>query len=307
MIYRDFGEMKWNVSAIGMGTWNIGNQWGEMDDAASFATIRAAYENGTNLFDAAESYGNPNGMSEMRLGTALAGIRHKAFVVSKIGNWGKRTGQGVPMTTVDMVRLCAHASLYRLKTDWLDAMLCHEGDIKDPDVYLEGFESLKKSGEIREYGISTDSLDSLKAFNKNGTCRIVQADYSLLNRKAEDGILPYCMEHGIAVMVRGPLAKGALSGKYDENTVFTDSVRAIWNAGGAQRSVYERNIAEVKRIQNALQAGEDLVETAIRFAISHPSAPVAIPGATSPRQAASNAMAGSKVLSAEEIAALLRN
>ena len=71
MLYREFGKLGWNVSAIGMGTWNIGNQWGDIDDATAWATVRSAYERGMNLFDTAESYGIPNGLSEERLGAAL--------------------------------------------------------------------------------------------------------------------------------------------------------------------------------------------------------------------------------------------
>ena len=75
MIYRDFGRTGWRVSAIGLGTWNIGTQWGDVDDATAWATVRAAYDNGVNIFDAAESYGIPNGLSEERLGVALAESR----------------------------------------------------------------------------------------------------------------------------------------------------------------------------------------------------------------------------------------
>ena len=64
MLYRQFGKTGWSVSAIGMGTWNIGNQWGELDDVTVWATIRSAFENGINLLDTAESYGIPNGLSE---------------------------------------------------------------------------------------------------------------------------------------------------------------------------------------------------------------------------------------------------
>jgi len=169
MLYRPFGKTGWNVSAIGMGTWNIGNQWGELDDATSWATVRAAFDAGMNLFDTAESYGIPNGLSEERLGAGLAGIRHQVYVVSKIGNWGKRTGQGVPKTTVDMIRLCCHASLGRLHTDWLDVLLCHEGDIQDPSVYLEAFQVLKQRGRIRAYGISTNNLTARAAWSRSIT------------------------------------------------------------------------------------------------------------------------------------------
>ena len=98
MLKRRFGKTGWDVSAVGLGTWNIGNQWGEMDDKTAEEIIVTAVEKGMNLIDVAESYGIPNGLSEMRLGKALKdnALRDKVHLVSKIGHWGKRTGQGVP-------------------------------------------------------------------------------------------------------------------------------------------------------------------------------------------------------------------
>jgi aryl-alcohol dehydrogenase-like predicted oxidoreductase len=301
MLYRDFGNTGWQVSVIGMGTWNIGNQWGELDDATAWATVRSAFEHGVTLFDTAESYGIPGGLSEERLGIGLAGIRHRVCLVSKIGNWGKRTGQGVPKTTVDMIRLCAHASLHRLRTDWLDVVLCHEGNIEDPSVYLEAFEVLKQRGRIRAFGISTDSLNALQRFNVDGTCSVVQLNYSLLNRKPEGEILPYCQEHGIAVMVRGPLHRGLLSGKYSTDTIFTDSVRARWHQDEEAQAAFERKIAQVEKLKRVANPGLEMVATALRYVISHPAVSTAIPGAKSPAQAASNAQAGTATLSATEI------
>ncbi len=301
MEYREFGKTGWPVSAIGLGTWNLGNQWGEIDDVTAWATIRKAFDCGVNLFDVAESYGVPNGLSEERLGEALAGIRHQVYVVSKIGHWGKRTGQGVPKTSVDMIRLCAHASLHRLQTDWLDVELCHEGNIEDPSVYLEAFEMLKQRGRIRAYGISTNSLEVLKRFNVNGTCDVVQVNYSLLNRAPEGDFLDYCQEHGIAVMVRGPLARGLLAGKYTRESVFTDSVRDSWNKGGARRAEFETKIAKVETLKTRVEPGEEMVTTALRYVISHPAKPVAIPGAKSPKQAAMNASVGKTFFSSQEL------
>ena len=208
MLYRAFGRTGWQVSAIGLGTWNIGNQWGPIDEATAWDTVRTAFDCGVNLFDAAESYGTPNGLSEERLGRALAGIRHQVFVVSKIGNWGARTGQGVPKTTVDMIRLCAHASLHRLRTDWHDVLLCHDGNIADPSIYLDAFAALVEEGRLRAFGISTDSLEVLQRFNARGDCSVVEIDYSLVNLQAEAELLPYCQEHGIAVLVRGRWPRG---------------------------------------------------------------------------------------------------
>jgi myo-inositol catabolism protein IolS len=305
MLYREFGKTGITVSTVGMGTWNIGNQWGEIDEATALATIQSAFDHGITLFDTAEAYGVPAGLSEERLGKALTGIRDRVQIVTKIGRWGRRSGQTVPMTTVDMVRLCLHACLYRLRTDWIDIMLCHDGKIEDPSVYLEAFDQMQAQGYIRAYGISTDKLKVLKRFNVNNTCRVVEVDYSLLNRKAEAEFLPYCQEHGIAVLVRGPLNKGLLSGKYTPDTVFTDSVRSEWYIDETRQSKLAADLAKVERLKTVLQPGEEMITAALRFVTSHPVRPVVIPGAKSPEQAAMNAQAGIQLLSEQERALLI--
>lgn len=306
MLYRPFGGTGWQVSAIGQGTWNISNQWGPMDDAVAQAIVRTAFDNGINLFDAAESYGIPNGLSEIRLGKALKGVRDKVYIVTKIGYWGSRTGQSVPKTTVDMIRLCGHACLGRLRTEWIDVLLCHEANITDPSLYIQGFEALREEGCIREYGISTDTLAVLKNFQdkSGGRCRVAEVAYSLLNRAAEAEFLPYCREQGIAVLVRGPLAMGLLAGKYDAQSVFTDSVRQGWNTGQPGRAAFEENIRKLDGIRAAVGSGRNLATTALRFVISHPCQPVAIPGATSVTQALQNATAGQSLLPADEYESL---
>jgi len=300
MIYRDFGRTGWKVSTIGLGTWNIGNQWGDIDDTTAWSTVRAAYDAGMNLFDAAESYGVPNGLSEERLGVALAGIRHNVYVVSKIGNWGKRTGGGIPKDSVDQIRVCAHASLHRLRTDYHDVLLCHEGDIEDPSVYLEAFKVLQEEGRVRVHGISTNSLDVLKRYNADGSCKVVEVDYSLVNRAPEEGLLEYCEKQHIGVLVRGPLARGLLSGRYTKASTFDDEVRSTYNEGGSAREEFESRMAQVEKIQALLQPDE-MVERSLQYVISHSSEPVAIPGAKSPEQARANAAAGGVVLSEDEL------
>lgn len=306
MLYRDFGKTGLKVSSIGLGTWNIGNQWGEIDEATAIATVRAAFDEGINLFDTAESYGIPCGLSEERLGRALRGIRDRAHIITKVGRWGRRSGQTVPITTVDMVRLCVHASLYRLRTDYIDVLLCHEGKIENPDIYLEAFELLKQQGYIGAYGISTDKPEVLERFNVHNTCGVVELDYSLLNRKPEKKMLPYCQAHGIAVVARGPLGKGLLTGKYAANTVFTDTVRAEWYDNELARAKLARNFAKVERLRSVLAPGAEMVNTAIQFVTSHGTQPVAIPGAKSPAQARMNAQAGNTTLTPDVRQALMQ-
>ncbi|MEO1792002.1 MAG: aldo/keto reductase [Cyanobacteria bacterium J06629_19] len=313
MLYRDFGKTGFQVSAIGLGTWNIGNQWGSISEPRAIATIRSAIDHGINLIDTAESYGIPAGLSEERLGKALVGVRNQVHIVSKIGRWGRRTGQMVPMTTPDMVRLCTHASLYRLKTDYIDVMLCHEGKLSDPhmaDAYLDGFEQLQQQGLIRTFGISTDRLEVLELFNARDTCRVVEVDYSLLSRNPEKAFFPYCQKHNIAVLARGPLHKGLLSGKYTSASVFTDTVRAEWYKSEQSKAKLARKLMKVENLRVALAANEEtteaMVNAALRFVTSHEIAPVAIAGAKSPSQATTNARAGQSQLSPEERAQLIQ-
>ena len=301
MQYRTFGKTGWGASAVGLGTWNLGNQWGELDDETAHRIVRSAFDAGVNVFDVAESYGIPNGLSEQRLGRALEGIRDQTYVVSKIGHWGKRTGQAVPKETADMIRLCGHASVGRLGTDHVDLLLCHEGGIEDPSVYVEGFERLREEGYVREYGISTDDVDVLERFyeESGGACAAVEVNYSLVNRSPEEDLLPFCEEHDLAVLVRGPLSRGLLAGKYDRNTTFTDPVRESWNEGGSDRDEFERKLSKVERVRDALGPDEDLVSTALQYVTSHPVDPVVIPGATSPAQAVENARVGGETLDEE--------
>ncbi len=305
MLYRPFGKTGWQVSAIGLGTWNLSNQWGEVSDSDAYATICAAIDAGMNLCDTADAYGIPFGLSEERLGRALAGRRNDVYIVGKAGNWARRTGHPLPMTSVDHVRLCAHASLYRLRTDWLDVLLCHQGNIEDPSIYLEGFETLKEDGKIRCYGISTNSLDVLKTFNAQGTCSVVEVDYSLLNLAPEADFLPYCEDQGIAVLIRGPLAQGLLSGNYSTDTVFDDPVRQKFNTGGAQRAQFEKQIAQVENLKQQVKPGADMIQASLRYVASHPVQPCVIPGAKSPQQAQANAQAGEVAMDYAERKALV--
>jgi myo-inositol catabolism protein IolS len=306
MLYRDFGRTGWKISAVGLGTWNLGGQWGQMDEETAQRIIHKSFETGMNLIDTAEAYGTQHGLSEIRIGKAIGGRRHLTYIVSKIGNYGARSGGKVPKNTPDMIRLCGHAILGRLHTDWVDVMLCHEGSITDPSIYIQGFDLLVQEGHIRSYGISTNSLEVVQKFNEvsGGKCAVVEVDYSLLNRAPEKELFPYCQQNGIAVLARGPLAMGLLSGKYDHTTKFTDEIRSAWHDGAGKQKKLDEQLSTVQKLRKVVQPGKDMVTSAIRFSFSHPVMPVSIPGATTPEQVVGNAAAGDRELSSSEHAQL---
>jgi aryl-alcohol dehydrogenase-like predicted oxidoreductase len=186
-------------------------------------------------------------------------------------------------------------------------MLCHEGNIQDPGVYIAGFEQLKGEGFIRAYGISTNSLEVLRRFvdASNGNCAAVELDYSLLNRAPEKELLPYCLEQKLGVIVRGPLAKGLLGGRFTADTVFADEVRQGWNRGGSNRAEFEHKLAQVETLKARLPDGMDLPTAALRFVLAHPAVTTVIPGATNLAQVRANAHAGIADMNQAERAALI--
>ena len=115
MKQRRLGKTGWDVSAVSMGCWAIGGQWGAVSEQQAVRTVHAALDAGVNLFDTADSYGR--GQSETLLGKALAGRRDEAYVATKVGNWGRRQGDPPGLKSIYSIIGCCHASLYRLGMD----------------------------------------------------------------------------------------------------------------------------------------------------------------------------------------------
>ncbi len=291
MQYRKLGKTGWDVSVVGFGAWGIGGQWGEVDQATAEATLRAAHEAGMNFFDTADAYGVPPGLSEEIMGQVLAPVRDQIIIASKVGNWARRAGHPLAYTSPLHVVLCCDASLHRLRTDRIDLYQCHIHDLQEPDVFLEAFETLRKAGKIRAYGISTNHLDVVQRFNRDGGCATVQLDYSLLNREPERELLPYCKQHNIGTIIRGPLARGVAADKFTAETRFTDTVRQGWNDGKA-RERFLGELATVGKLRFLKRDGRDMARAALQFVLSHEAVSTAIPGAKSPEQARANAAAG---------------
>lgn len=303
MEYRTLGRTGWPVSAVGMGCWGIGGQWGAVSDAEAIRTLHAALDAGVNLFDTADAYGIPLGRSEELTGRALRKVRSRVYIATKVGNWARRLGHPLDFTSPEHVILCCHASLFRLRTDYIDLYQCHIGHLEDPTVFLEGMERLREAGLIRAYGISTDSVEVLRMFNAEGKCAACQLNYSILSRSAEKELLPYCQENGIGTLIRGPLAQGILTGKFTAESRFEDSVRASWNE--ARREWFCSQVALVERLRFLERPDRNLTQVALAFVLGHPAVTCAIPGAKSPEQVRMNASAAETPLDEAERRALL--
>jgi myo-inositol catabolism protein IolS len=291
--YRELGRTGLKISAIGMGCWAIGGDaWGPVDDADSLAAIQRAIDVGVTFFDTADVYGR--GRSERLVGQALRGKRDQVVVATKVGLWESGGDHPNLYTDPKMILGQCDESLRRLSTDVIDVYQCHLWWDENTEVFLEAFEQLKEQGKIRAYGVSTNEIDHLRHFDQHGTCGVTQVDYSILNRSAEKEVLPYCGEHNIGVILKGPLKMGLLTGKFAAETTLPEGdVRKEW----PQEDWYREALDKVERLRPLANDGRTLGQVALAFAIHHPAVSVAIPGAKTPAQIEANARAADVPLS----------
>ena len=286
---RVLGKSGIAVTKIGIGLWAIGGDaWGPTDDRQSLNTIDAALDAGVTFFDTADVYGG--GHSEELLGQAMKGRRDRFVVATKIGwqDFDRERNQTV-YETVKTMTAGVESNLRRLQTDYVDVIQSHI-DFRDPtmEIFLEGFQRLQRDGKVRAYGVSTSDFEYLRAFNADGGCATLQTDYSILNRTPEAEIFPYCLENGIGVIVRGPLAMGILTGKFGPDTRFGETdFRHRWQEEPEEREIYLEDLAKVEKLR-PLAKDRTLAQLALQFVLAHPAVTAAIPGAKTVRQLQDN-------------------
>jgi len=290
---RVLGKSGIRVSEVGMGLWAAGgDSWGPTEDRQVLNAIDIALDAGVNLFDTSDVYGA--GHSEELLGCAMSRRRDQFVIATKIGwrNFDAERHQ-TQYTTVDKLIDGVESNLRRLNTDHIDLLQSHIS-YREPtmEIFLEGFQRLQDQGKIRAYGVSTSDFDYLQAFNKNDGCASLQIDYSLLNRTPEADIFPYCQEHNIGILVRGPLAMGILTGKFDRDTSFgPDDWRQRWIENEDEYAIFQDDLTKVERLE-PLAEGRTLAQLALQFALAHPAVTSIIPGAKNARQMTENIKAG---------------
>ncbi|MCA9961980.1 MAG: aldo/keto reductase [Anaerolineales bacterium] len=286
---RTLGKSGIDITEIGVGLWAAGgNEWGPTDDAEILNLIDAALDAGVNFYDTADVYGL--GHSEELLGQAMAGRRDQFIVATKIGwlNFDQTAGHSA-YTTVEKLIAGVERNLKRLKTEYVDVIQSHiDYHEATMEVFLEGFQKLQRDGKVRAYGLSTGDYDYLQAFNADGGCATLQIDYSILNRTPEADIFPYCQEHNIGVIIRGPLAMGILTGKFSATPTFAaDDWRNRWLNNPDEHAIFLNDLEKTERLKPLAQ-GRTLAQLALQFTLAHPAVTTVIPGAKTNRQLADN-------------------
>lgn len=287
---RTLGKSGIEITEIGLGLWAAGgSDWGPTDDREILNAIDTALDLGVTFFDTSDVYGN--GHSEELLGASMQGRRDRFVVATKIG-WRGFDGAArrTAYDSVDKLIAGVESNLQRLRTDYVDLIQSHIS-FRDPtmEIFLEGFQRLQRAGKVRAYGLSTSDFDYIRAFNHDGKCASLQIDYSILNRTPEAEIFGYAKQQGIGIIVRGALAMGLLTGKFDERTSFpAGDFRQKWLSDPAQNEVYRSDLAKVRELSGLAKDGRTLARAALQFTLEHDAVTSVIPGAKDSRQVRAN-------------------
>jgi aryl-alcohol dehydrogenase-like predicted oxidoreductase len=223
---RKLGNGNLEVSAIGLGCMGMSFNLGPaMDKKDGISLIRAAVERGVTFFDNAEVYGPFT--NEELVGEALAPFRGKVVIATKFG-WEANPADGGKWNSLNSrpehIKKVAEASLKRLKVDAIDLFYQHRVDLNVPIEEVAGaVKQLIQQGKVKHFGLSEAGAQTIRRAHAVQSVTALQSEYSLWWRQPEELVLPTLEELGIGFVPFGPLGKGFLTGKINEDTKFDNT------------------------------------------------------------------------------------
>lgn len=294
---RTFGKTGRTVGEIGLGTWQLGADWGEVSDAQALATLRAAVASGVNFLDTADVYGA--GRSETIIGTFLKETREPLFVATKLG---RSSTPGWPANfTRDAVRQHTEGSLRRLGVEALDLtqLHCVPHDVLKKGEIFGWLAELQREGKIKAYGASVESMDEANTCLAHEGCASLQIIFNIFRQKPISTIFAQAKAKNVAIIVRLPLASGLLSGKMTKARRFEANDHRNYNRDGGAFNVgetfaglpFEKGVELADAVKAFVPQNQTMAEFAIRWCLDYDAVSVIIPGARNPEQAQENARA----------------
>ncbi len=287
---RQLGNTDMQITPIGFGTWAIGGGgyqfgWGPQDDEQSIATINHALDLGINWIDTAAVYGL--GHSEEVVARALKGRSERPYIFTKCARVWDEHGNITGNLKAQSIRRECENSLRRLQTDVIDLYQMHWPD-PEPDIE-EGWSTmaeLKKEGKVRYIGVCNFNVSQMRRIMQIAPISSLQPPYSIIHPDVENGILPFCQEHNIGVIVYSPMVSGLLTGSMTRERI-ANLPEDDWRRRSPdfQEPRLSRNLALVERLTDIgfmhnLTPGV----VAIAWTLRNPAVTGAIVGGRHPEQ-----------------------
>ncbi|MQY10563.1 Aldo-keto reductase IolS [Streptomyces sp. RB5] len=290
-----FGRTGQRVSVCGVGTWQLGADWGDVPEAEAFAVLDASLESGVTFFDTADVYGD--GRSEQLIGRFLKERPDAGVLVAT--KMGRRVEQDPAHFTLDNFRAWTDRSRRNLGVDRLDLVQLHcpPTPVFSSDAVFDALDTLVEEERITAYGVSVETCaEALAAIARPGTAS-VQIIFNPFRLKPLDEVLPAAAEAGVGIIARVPLASGLLSGRYTKDTVFAENDHRTFNRHGEAFDQGETfsGVDFATGVEAAVEfaalapEGATPAQTALRWIMQQPGVSTVIPGARNAAQARANA------------------
>lgn len=294
---KRLGNTDLEISRIGFGAWAVGGGgyqfgWGSQEDRDSLGAIECALAEGVNWIDTAPVYGL--GHSEEVVGRALkqVGPARRPYVFTKCSLvWDEKTGEVSHSLEPASLRRELEESLRRLGVDAIDLYQIHwpgpwgqpPGNIEDAWQTLA---AMQREGKVRHLGVSNFGVEEMERIRPIAPIASLQPPYSLLRRKIEADVLPYCLSHNIGVIVYSPMQAGLLTGKMTR-----ERIRSLPEDDWRRDNPYfnEPRLTPALQFVETLRGiasrlGKTPGELAVAWTLRHPAVTGAIVGFRRPQQ-----------------------
>ncbi|MFD1148939.1 aldo/keto reductase [Saccharothrix hoggarensis] len=285
------------VGVVGLGCWQLGADWGQVEESDALAVLHAAADTGVTFFDTADVYGD--GRSEALVGKFLRERGDAGITVAT--KMGRRVEQTPENYNRDNFLAWNDRSRANLGVDTLDLVQLHcpPTPVYSTDEVFDVLDEMVEAKRIAAYGVSVETVDeALTAIARPGVAS-VQIILNALRHKPLERVLPAAAEAGVAIIARVPLASGLLSGKYTASTTFGADDHRNYNRSGDAFDVgetfsgvpFEVGLEAVERLRPLVPAGATMAQFALRWIVDQPGVTVVIPGARNAEQARANSAA----------------
>jgi len=293
---RILGRTGRNVSVVGLGTWQLGADWGDVSEDDALAVLRAAVESDVTFLDTADVYGD--GRSEQLIGRFLRERDEDLFVATKMG---RRVAQEPANYSLDNFRAWNDRSRANLGVETLDLVQLHcpPAEVYSTDRVFDALDTLVAEKRIANYAVSVETAaEALTAIARPGVAS-VQIILNAFRRKPLERVLPAAREAGVGIIARVPLASGLLSGRYTKDTVFAANDHRNYNRHGEAFDVgetfsgvdYQTGVEAAHEFAALVPEGVTPAQAALRWVIQQPGVTTVIPGARNVAQAEANSAA----------------
>ncbi|MGO3738453.1 MAG: aldo/keto reductase [Marinomonas foliarum] len=307
---RALGKSGFEVSEIGLGCWQLGNDFGPVEDEEATKILQTATGEGIHFFDTADVYGG--GLSEERIGQWRKALSKPPIIATKVGRNGELYPNGYSKVKV---KQSLQASAKRLGVEAIDLaqLHCVPRDVLFSGDILAWMEDLKQEGVIKHFGASVEMLDEAMFCCEHAELASLQILFNVFRQDAVDSLLPLAEKNDVGIIVRLPLASGLLTGKMGLNHTFNAHDHRSYNKDGAAFHVgetfngipFEKGVALVEALKEKLPEDQNILDVSLRWILDQPQVSSIIAGASRSSQVMRNAAASNLPPLSKELHSLL--